>query len=142
MGISPYIRLILTIAILIYLVFIKTLFKLLLNKRKCYGTGTFKLKNKQKLTKSGFSFLTLFDIFFTPNILSKIRPNQILRLYSTVDWQFGQIGTGTYGSRVQPYFKPVLRSRSRKDPHLLAGAVTRCGSGSDGSGSDNGIKHG
>jgi hypothetical protein len=40
----------------------------------------------------------------------------------------------------------VLRSRSRKEPHLLvgAGAVTRCGSGScfDGSGSDNGIKHG
>jgi hypothetical protein len=40
----------------------------------------------------------------------------------------------------------VLRSRSRKEPHLLvgagAGAVLRCGSGSDGSGSDNGIKHG
>jgi hypothetical protein len=39
------------------------------------------------------------------------------------------------------YSKPVLRSwsRSRKEPHLLvgAGAVTRCGSGSD-----NGIKHG
>jgi hypothetical protein len=36
----------------------------------------------------------------------------------------------------------VLPSRSRKEPHLLvgAGAVTRCGSGSDGS--DNGIKHG
>jgi hypothetical protein len=30
------------------------------------------------------------------------------------------------------------------EPHHLAGggAVTRCGSGSDGSGSDNGIKHG
>jgi hypothetical protein len=40
--------------------------------------------------------------------------------------------------------KSVLRSRSRKEPQLLvgAGAVTRCGSGSDGSGSDNGIKHG
>jgi hypothetical protein len=40
----------------------------------------------------------------------------------------------------------VLRSQSRKEPHLLvgagAGAVTRCGSGSNGSGSDNGIKHG
>jgi hypothetical protein len=38
----------------------------------------------------------------------------------------------------------VLRSWSRKEPHLLvvAGAVTRCGSGSDGSSSDNGIKHG
>jgi hypothetical protein len=35
-------------------------------------------------------------------------------------------------------------ARSRKEPHLLvgAGAVTRCGSGSDGSGSDNGIYHG
>jgi hypothetical protein len=44
-----------------------------------------------------------------------------------------------------PFF-PVLRSRSRKEPHLLvgarAGAVTQCGSGSDGSGSDNGIKLG
>jgi hypothetical protein len=57
--------------------------------------------------------------------------------------------------------KPVLRSLSRKEPHLLvevgAGAVKRYGSGSDGSGSDgsgsdgsgsdssgsdNGIKHG
>jgi hypothetical protein len=40
--------------------------------------------------------------------------------------------------------RPVLRSRSHKEPHLLvgAGAVTRCGSGSDGSGSNNGIKHG
>jgi hypothetical protein len=39
---------------------------------------------------------------------------------------------------------PVLRNLSRKEAHLLvgAGAVTRCGSGSDGSGSDNGIKHG
>jgi hypothetical protein len=41
--------------------------------------------------------------------------------------------------------QPVLRSqsRSRKEPHLLvgAGAVTRCGSGSDGFGSYNGIKH-
>jgi hypothetical protein len=37
-----------------------------------------------------------------------------------------------------------LRSRSRKEPHNLvgAGAVTRCHSGTDGSGSDNGIKHG
>jgi hypothetical protein len=36
------------------------------------------------------------------------------------------------------------RSRSREEPHLLAGAgaVTRCSSSSDGSGSDNGIKHG
>jgi hypothetical protein len=36
-------------------------------------------------------------------------------------------------------FNTVLRSRSRKEPHLLvgAGAVTLCGSGSD-----NGIKHG
>jgi hypothetical protein len=35
----------------------------------------------------------------------------------------------------------VLRSRSRKESHLLvgAGAVTRCGSGSDGF--DNGITH-
>jgi hypothetical protein len=35
--------------------------------------------------------------------------------------------------------KSVLRSWSRKEPHLLvgAGAVTRCGSGSD-----NGIYHG
>jgi hypothetical protein len=42
--------------------------------------------------------------------------------------------------------KTVLRSRSRKEPHLLAGAgsgaVMQCGSGSDGSGSDDGIKHG
>jgi hypothetical protein len=39
---------------------------------------------------------------------------------------------------------PMLRSRSRKEPHHLvgAGAVTQCGSGSDGSGSDNGIYHG
>jgi hypothetical protein len=40
---------------------------------------------------------------------------------------------------------PVLRSRSwsRKESHHLvgAGAVTRCGSGSDRSGSDNGIYH-
>jgi hypothetical protein len=44
-----------------------------------------------------------------------------------------------------PYLKKaVLQSRSRKEPHLLVGAVSRCGSGSgsDGSGSDNGIKHG
>jgi hypothetical protein len=44
------------------------------------------------------------------------------------------------------YFITVLRSRSRKEPHLLvgAGAITRYGSvsGSDGSGSDNVIKHG
>jgi hypothetical protein len=42
------------------------------------------------------------------------------------------------------YYCAVLRSRSRKEPHLLVGAraVTRRGSGSDGSGSDNGIKHG
>jgi hypothetical protein len=35
----------------------------------------------------------------------------------------------------------VLQSWSRKQPHHLvgAGAVTQCGSGSDGSGSDNGI---
>jgi hypothetical protein len=43
-------------------------------------------------------------------------------------------------------FEAVLWSRSRKEPHLLvgvgAGAVTQCGSGSDGSGSDNGIYHG
>jgi hypothetical protein len=49
-------------------------------------------------------------------------------------------------SRMQEQFLAVLRSRSRKEPHLLvgAGAVTRCGSGSgsDGSGSDNGIYHG
>jgi hypothetical protein len=42
-------------------------------------------------------------------------------------------------------FFAVLRSRSRKEPHLLVGAgtVTRCGSGSgsDGSGSNNGITH-
>jgi hypothetical protein len=44
------------------------------------------------------------------------------------------------------FYNAVLRSRSRKEPHLLvgAGAVTRCGSGSgsDGSGSNTGIKHG
>jgi hypothetical protein len=42
------------------------------------------------------------------------------------------------------YFTAVLRSRSRKEPHHLvgAGAVKRCSSGSDGSGSVNGIKHG
>jgi hypothetical protein len=36
------------------------------------------------------------------------------------------------------------QSRSRKEPHLLvgAGAITQCGSGSDGSGSDNGINDG
>jgi hypothetical protein len=43
-------------------------------------------------------------------------------------------------------YNPVLRSRSHKEPPILvgagAGAVTRCDSGSDGSGSDNGIKHG
>jgi hypothetical protein len=50
-------------------------------------------------------------------------------------------------SSPQIYFKKearkvVLRSRSRKEPHHLVGAgdVTRCGS--DGSGSNNGIKHG
>jgi hypothetical protein len=34
-------------------------------------------------------------------------------------------------------------SVAEPEPHLLvgAGAVTRCGSGSDGSSSDNGIKH-
>jgi hypothetical protein len=32
--------------------------------------------------------------------------------------------------------RAVLRSRSRKELHLLVGAITRCGSGSD-----NGIKH-
>jgi hypothetical protein len=38
---------------------------------------------------------------------------------------------------------PVFRSRSRKELHHLvgAGAGTRCGAGSDGSGSDNGTKH-
>jgi hypothetical protein len=40
----------------------------------------------------------------------------------------------------------AARSRIRKEPHHLvgagAGALTRCGSGSDGSGSNNGIKHG
>jgi hypothetical protein len=41
-------------------------------------------------------------------------------------------------------FFSVLRSWSRKEPHHLvgAGAVTRCGSSSDGSDSDNGSKHG
>jgi hypothetical protein len=52
---------------------------------------------------------------------------------------------------VTGFVLPVLRiwSRSRKDPHLLAGAATHSGSasgsdgsGSDGSGSHNGIKHG
>jgi hypothetical protein len=33
-------------------------------------------------------------------------------------------------------------SVAEPEPHHLAGAVTRCGSGSDGSGSDNGIYHG
>jgi hypothetical protein len=47
---------------------------------------------------------------------------------------------------IEDVFLPVLRSRSRKEPQFLvgagAGAVTRCGSGSDGSGSDNGINYG
>jgi hypothetical protein len=40
--------------------------------------------------------------------------------------------------------KAVLRSLSRKEPHHLvgAGAVTRCGSGSEGSLSDISIKDG
>jgi hypothetical protein len=51
-----------------------------------------------------------------------------------------------YKANINTCTKPVLRGRSRKELHHLvgAGAVTRCGfgSGSDGSGSDNGINHG
>jgi hypothetical protein len=48
-----------------------------------------------------------------------------------------------YSSTFQILLNAVLRSRSRKESHYLvgAGAVTRCSSGSDGSGSNNGIKH-
>jgi hypothetical protein len=40
--------------------------------------------------------------------------------------------------------KVLPNSVAEPEPHLLvgAGAVTRCGSGSDGLGSDNGIEHG
>jgi hypothetical protein len=49
-----------------------------------------------------------------------------------------------YGFLKVQVLKKSMLSRSRKEPLLLvgAGALPRCGTGSDGSGSDNGIKHG
>jgi hypothetical protein len=51
--------------------------------------------------------------------------------------------TAILAQKIKQY-TAVLRSRSSKELHHLVGtgAVTRCGSGSEGSGSDNGIYHG
>jgi hypothetical protein len=56
--------------------------------------------------------------------------------YYTITWDKKIMGLKMY------VMMTVLRSRSRKERHHLAGAMMQRGSGSDGSGSDNGIKHG